>query len=236
FDTVGVPVLGVSGRHRTPGTQRLDVIQADVVTGEIQLDVLGQARMAARQNKPVPADPGGVCRIMTHEALIDHVCRRRQTHGGARMPVADVLYRVGGQYSDRVDGTTVDVSPFKTVLAHVLAPDLFMPNLFMPICLGPVCSCPVCLYPVLLVSSADNVIRCAFCPTIRAYSAWPWTLSGSCCALVGAGSMAGSMAGPMAVPLPGPLPGPLAGRVSWRGRDHRAGPSGAWQLWPRLAV
>src|SRR5699024_4419149 len=114
------------------GTQLLVVIQADVITGEIQLDVLGQARMAARQNKPVPADPGGICRIMAHETLIDHVCRRRQAHGGARMPVADVLYRVGGQYSDRVDGTTVDVSPFKTVFAHVLAPDLIIPSLFMP--------------------------------------------------------------------------------------------------------
>src|SRR5699024_8926964 len=128
FDSVRVTVLGVSGRHRTPGTQRLDVVQADVVAGEVQLNILGQARMAARQDEPVSADPGGISRIMAHKALIDHVCRRCQTHGGARMPVTDVLYRVGCQHSHRVDGTAVDVGPFKTVFAHVLAPDLSMPS------------------------------------------------------------------------------------------------------------
>src|SRR5699024_1454686 len=119
----------------------------------------------------------GICRIMAHETLIDHVCRRRQAHGGARMPVADVLYRVGGQYSDRVDGTTVDVSPFKTVsltcsLLICLYPVCLCPVGLCPVGLCPIGLYPVCLYPVLLISSAGNAIRRAVCPTIRAYSYW----------------------------------------------------------------
>src|SRR5690606_10317344 len=46
-----VPVLGVTGGLRTPGAQRLDVLQLHVHPGQVELDVLGQRGVAGGEDE-----------------------------------------------------------------------------------------------------------------------------------------------------------------------------------------
>jgi uncharacterized protein len=78
LDTGGVVHLGVARGQRAPGAQGLEVLQLQAVAGQVELDVLGEARVAAGQDEPVAAQPGGVARVVVHHLLVEQVCRRGQ--------------------------------------------------------------------------------------------------------------------------------------------------------------
>ena len=69
LDAGGVLVLRVARGQRTPGPQRLQVLQLQPVPGQEQLDVQGQGRVARGQDEPVPADPVRVLRVVPHQLL-----------------------------------------------------------------------------------------------------------------------------------------------------------------------
>ena len=55
----GVAVLGVARSLGAPGAQRLQVVQLQTEPAEVELDVEGQAGVAAGQHEPVAARPVG---------------------------------------------------------------------------------------------------------------------------------------------------------------------------------
>ena len=66
LDARGVPVLWVAGRTGSPGPQGLQVVEFEAEAAEVELDVEGQAGVAAREHEAVPARPlgsTGLCRI-----------------------------------------------------------------------------------------------------------------------------------------------------------------------------
>ena len=113
---LGVPELRVARRLRTPGAQRLDIGELQAEPTEIQLQVQSQAAVPAGQDEPVPAQPVGVARVMPHHSLEERVRQGSQAHRGTRVPVADLLDRVGGQDSHGVDGLRIDLRPILGVV------------------------------------------------------------------------------------------------------------------------
>ena len=108
---LGVAVLGVAGGLGVPGPQRLEVVELEPEAAEVELDVQGQAGVAAGQHEPVPARPVRVGRVVPHHLLEQQVRHRGQAHRGAGVAVADLLHRVGGQHANGVDGPGVQVGP-----------------------------------------------------------------------------------------------------------------------------
>ena len=111
LDAVGVVDLGVAGGQRAPRAQRLEVVELEAVAGQVELDVLGEARVAAGQHEPVAPQPVRVGRVVPHDVLVEQVGRRGQAHRGARVAVADLLDGVGGEHPDGVHGPDVEVGP-----------------------------------------------------------------------------------------------------------------------------
>src|SRR5690606_570649 len=57
LDASGVTVLRVAGRLGAPRAQRLDVVELEPVTTEVELDVLGQRGVTDREDEAVATDP-----------------------------------------------------------------------------------------------------------------------------------------------------------------------------------
>ena len=125
LDAGGVAVLRVARRLAAPGAQRLEVLELQAPAAEVELDVQGHARVAAREHEPVAARPVRVGRVVAHHLLEQQVRRGGQAHGRARVSVADLLHGVHRQHADRVDRQVVGLVPVQ--LRHVL----------------PLASCPV---------------------------------------------------------------------------------------------
>ncbi len=109
----GVAVLRVSRGLRTPGPERLQVVQLKTETGQVQLGVEGQGRVARGQHEAVAADPVRVRGVVPHHLLEEGVGGRRQAHRRAGMAVADLLYGIGGQDAGGVHGPLVQLGPLE---------------------------------------------------------------------------------------------------------------------------
>ena len=99
-----------------PGAQCLDIGQFQTEAAKVQLDVEGETAVPAGQHEPVAAQPFGVGRIMAHSPLEQCVGQRREAHRRARVAVAHLLHRVGGQHPRRVDGARVHLGPMGGVV------------------------------------------------------------------------------------------------------------------------
>ena len=110
----GVPVLGVSRGQRAPLPQRLEVVEAQAVAGQVELDVEGQARVPAGQHEAVASRPVGVGRVVAHDTVEQQVGGGREAHGGAWMAVAGLLDGIHGQHACGVDRPAVEVGPVQS--------------------------------------------------------------------------------------------------------------------------
>ncbi len=113
LDARRVPVLGVPGGAAAPGAERLEVVQLQAVSGQEELDVLGQAGVARGEDEAVPARPVRIGRVVAHQLLVEQVRDGRQAHGRTGMAVTDLLHGIHGQDSNRVHGLLVQVGPLK---------------------------------------------------------------------------------------------------------------------------
>ena len=111
LDPGGVPVLGVAGGQRVPLPQRLEILQAQAVAGQVELDVQGEAGVSTREHETIAADPQWIGGVMSHDPLEQQIGGGRQAHGGAGVAVAGLLDRVHGQDANRVDRPPVNIGP-----------------------------------------------------------------------------------------------------------------------------
>ena len=109
--TLGVVELRVSGVSDPQVRSASQIVQFQAETAQVQLDVQGQAGMAAGQDEPVPAHPVRIGRIVPHHLLEQGVRQRGQAHRGAGMAVADLLHGIRGQHPHGVDRSGVHVRP-----------------------------------------------------------------------------------------------------------------------------
>jgi hypothetical protein len=103
LDTVGVAALGMPRCPASPLAERLDVVQREVVAGQVQQRVEEDAGMAVRQDEAVTVRPVRRVRIVSHDPGPEHMGQRRQRHGGARVTRVGLLGGVHGQAADDVD-------------------------------------------------------------------------------------------------------------------------------------
>ena len=69
----GVPHLRVPRGERTPLPERLQVAELKAVPGQVQLDVLGEGGVPGGEHEPVPAEPVGILRVVSHHLLVEQV-------------------------------------------------------------------------------------------------------------------------------------------------------------------
>lgn len=111
LDPAGVPVLRVARGRGVPGAQCLQVLHLQAVAGQVELDVEGEAAVAAGEDEAVPAQPLVVGGVVPHDLLEQQVGERRQAHRRAGVSVAGPLDRVGGEHPNGVHRAQVQVAP-----------------------------------------------------------------------------------------------------------------------------
>ena len=110
--------FGVARGFGTPRAQSLDVIELETESAQVQLDVLGEGRVAGGEHEAVAADPLGVLGVVAQDALVEGVRQRSQAHGGAGVAGADVLHGIGGENACQIDRPGVRITPVLGVVSH----------------------------------------------------------------------------------------------------------------------
>ena len=107
LDARRAPALGMSRRPAVPLPELLQVVERQVVPGQVEQAVEQRARMTRRQHEPIAIGPCRVLRVVTQVAGPQHVGHRRRAHRHAGMPGLRLLHRVDRQHSNRIDAELV---------------------------------------------------------------------------------------------------------------------------------
>ena len=108
LDALGEEVLRMAGCPRLPLPEALQLLEREVVAGQVQRRVLEDAGVAGGEDEPVPVRPVGVGGVVAQDAPVEHVGERRQRHRGAGVPGVRLLHRIHGEGADRVDRALLD--------------------------------------------------------------------------------------------------------------------------------
>ena len=103
----GAAALGMTGRSASPLPELLQVVERQVVTGQVEEAVEQRARMTRRQHEPIAIGPRRVLRVVTKVAGPQHVGHRRRAHRHAGMPGLRFLHHVDRQHANRIDAELV---------------------------------------------------------------------------------------------------------------------------------
>ena len=110
LDARRVVHLGMARGERLPLAEALQLLEREVVAGEMQRRVLEDAGVPGGEDEPVAVGPLRVRGIVVHHLGVEEVRERRERHRGARMPGVRLLDGVHRQRPDGVDRTLLDVS------------------------------------------------------------------------------------------------------------------------------
>ena len=102
-------VLGVARRDRAPLAERLEVVEADVVPGQVQERVQQHRRVTRRQHEAVAVGPVRVGRRVAEVARPHRIGHRRGAHGRARVPGVGLLDAVDREGPDGVDRESIEL-------------------------------------------------------------------------------------------------------------------------------
>ena len=109
LDALRVPELGMARRRRLPLPEALQLLEREVVAGEVQRRVLQDARVAGAQHEPVAVRPVRARRVVPQHLRVEEVRERRERHRRAGMAGVRLLHRVHRQRADRVDRELFDL-------------------------------------------------------------------------------------------------------------------------------
>ena len=98
-----VPVLGMTRRPAAPLAERLEVVEAEVVAGQVEQGVQQHARVAGRQHEAVAVRPRRVGGVVAEVPREQRVRDGRRTHGHAGVAGVGLLDAVDGEKADGVD-------------------------------------------------------------------------------------------------------------------------------------
>ena len=102
-------VLGVARVCAAPLPERLEVVERQVVAGQVEERVQQHAGVAGGQHEPVAVGPVGVRGGVAQEPRPHHIRHRRGAHRGAGVPGVRLLDGVDRERPDGVDGELVEV-------------------------------------------------------------------------------------------------------------------------------
>ena len=96
------PVLGMAGGEAAELAELLELIQRQIVAGQMKQAVDQHGAVAAGQHEPVAVEPLGISRVVAQEARPQHVGDRRHAHRHAGVAGVGLLDAVHGQAADDV--------------------------------------------------------------------------------------------------------------------------------------
>ena len=108
LDARGEPVLGVARRAAPPLAELLDVVEREVVPGEVEGRVEQHAGMSGRQYEAVAPEPVGVRGIVSQMPLPQHVGDGGEGHRGPGVAGIGPLDRVHREGADGVDAKLIE--------------------------------------------------------------------------------------------------------------------------------
>ncbi len=108
LDSGRVAMLGVPGRLASPLAKLLEILEGEVVPGQVEARVQQHRRVAAGENEPIAVGPRGIGRVEAHRAREQHVAERRQRHRRAGVSGVGLLHGVHGQRADGIDAEEVE--------------------------------------------------------------------------------------------------------------------------------
>ena len=109
LDARRVSVLGMPRGHAAPLAEALQLVQRQVVAGQVQQRVEQHAAVPGGQHEPVAAGPVRVRRVVSQVARPEDVRHRRRAHRQAGMARLRLLDGVDRERADGVDPELVDV-------------------------------------------------------------------------------------------------------------------------------
>ncbi len=102
FHPVRFTIFRMPRRLRTELSKLLQVIQGELVSGQMQEGIKQHRAMTTRQDKAIPVGPAGVGGVVPHPVEIEDRSDIRQTQRSSWMSRVGFLDRVGGQSSDYI--------------------------------------------------------------------------------------------------------------------------------------
>ena len=109
LDPRGVVALGVAGGARPPLAEGLEVLQREVIAGEVQHAVEQHRGVAGGEDEAVPVEPFGVAGVIGHDPRPQDVGEGSEGHRRALVAAVGGLGHVHGQATDGVDGSLFQV-------------------------------------------------------------------------------------------------------------------------------
>ncbi len=109
FHPWGEKRFRVAGRARAPLAEGLDVIQGQIVPGQVEERVEQHGTVASGKHEAVAIRPLGVARIVREVLLPKYVGHGRGTHGQARVARVGFLYGIDGKDADGIDGEVAEL-------------------------------------------------------------------------------------------------------------------------------
>ena len=107
LDARHVAVLGVARAGRVELAEALDLVERDVVAGQVERRVEQHRRVPAGEHEAVAAGPVRLLRRVPHDARVEQVRDRRQRHRRAGVAGVRLLDGVHGERADRVHAQLV---------------------------------------------------------------------------------------------------------------------------------
>ncbi len=100
--------LGMSRRAALPLTERSQVVEGEVVSGQVQEAIEQHAAVTRREYEAVAVGPLGIPRIVSQVLVPEDVRHRGGAHRQAGMAGVGLLHRVDRQHPDGVDAQLLD--------------------------------------------------------------------------------------------------------------------------------
>ena len=88
-------------------TKILEILKSPVIATQMQHGIEQHAAMTTAQDKPVAVDPSGICRIVLHDILVQHIRSGRHADGHARVSGLCLLYAFCCQKTNRVNTQSI---------------------------------------------------------------------------------------------------------------------------------
>ena len=102
LDAGGVPILGVARRLGVELAEGLEVLDAEVVPGEVQQGVDQHGAVPVGEHEAITVGPSGVGRIMAQVVVPQDLGDVSHAHGGTRMSGLGLLDRIHAQGADGI--------------------------------------------------------------------------------------------------------------------------------------
>ena len=100
--------LGMPRRLAAPLAELFDVVQREIVAGQVQEAIKQHRTVSGREHEPIAITPVRIARIVFEQARPQHVSHRRGAKWQPRMTAVRLLYRIHREESHRVDAHLVE--------------------------------------------------------------------------------------------------------------------------------